>query len=89
MRKGGYTLCPWAMHEHGGDRSGTDLSLFDSRSGRFPGRSTYYHSLMLGQNMRSNYLAHADNQTDVTVISMGDARGAAVMILNKSTNHSF
>ena len=48
MRKSGYTVCPWAMHEHGGDRSNTDLSLFDKPAEGFPGRSTYYHSLMLG-----------------------------------------
>jgi hypothetical protein len=89
MRKGGYTLCAWAMHEHGGDRSGTDLSLFDSPAEGFPGRSTYWHSLMLGQNMRSNYLAHTDNQSNVKIISMGDARGPAVMILNESTNTAY
>lgn len=89
MRKGGFTLCAWAMHEHGGDRSGTDLSLFDSPAEGFPGRSTYWHSLMLGQNMRSNYLAHTDNLPDVKIISMGDARGAAVMILNENTNTAY
>jgi hypothetical protein len=89
MRKGGYTLCAWSMHEHGGDRSGTDLSLFDSPGEGFPGRSTYYHSLMLGQNMRSNYLARTDNQADVVVIPMGDARGAAVMILNRNPTTAY
>lgn len=89
MRKGGFTLCAWAMHEHGGDRSGTDLSLFDTPGEGFPGRSTYWHSLMLGQNMRSNYLAHTDNQSNVKIISMGDARGPAVMILNESTNTAY
>jgi hypothetical protein len=89
MRKGGYTLCAWSMHEHGGDRSGTDLSLFDSPGEGFPGRSTYYHSLMLGQSMRSNYLARTDNQADVVVIPMGDARGAAVMILNRSQTTAY
>jgi hypothetical protein len=88
MRKGGYTLCAWAMHEHGGDRTNTDLSLFDTNS-TFTPRSTYWHSLMLGQNMRSNYLAHTDNQADVKIISMGDARGPAVMILNENTNTAF
>ena len=89
MRKGGYTLCAWAMHEHGGDRSGTDLSLFDTPGEGFPGRSTYWHSLMLGQNMRSNYLAHTDNQSAVKIVSMGDARGAVVMILNESTSTAY
>jgi len=89
MRKGGYTLTAWAMHEHGGDRSGTDLSLFDTPAEGFPGRSTYYHSLMLGQNMRSNYLARTDNQSDIIVIPMGDARGAAVMILNRNPTTAY
>jgi len=92
MRKGGFTICPWAMHEHGGDRATTlvgtnvptDLSLFDSPSSGYAARSTYWHSLMLGQNMKTNYLAHTANTANLTIISMGDATGVAVMLLNKS-----
>lgn len=92
MRKGGFTVCPWSMHEHGGDRSTvlngndvpTDLSLFDSQAEGYPGRSTYWHSLMLGQNMKTNYLAHTANTANLVLIPMGDATGTAVMLLNKS-----
>jgi hypothetical protein len=86
MRKGAYTMCPWAMSEHGGDRSGTDLSLFDGDNSP---RSTYWHSLMLGQNMKTNYLTYTDNQNDIVVIPMGDATGISVMILNKSKTATY
>jgi len=92
MRKGGFAVCPWAMHEHGGDRSTvlngtdvpTDLSLFDSQGSGYAGRSTYWHSLMLGQNMKANYLTHTANTANLVIIPMGDATGTAVMLLNRS-----
>jgi hypothetical protein len=80
MQKEAFSLDSWSMIE-GPDRGGTDLSLFDKD---YKGRSTYWHSLMFGQNMKENYLPSNDNQTGVGIVSMGDATGAAVMIINKS-----
>jgi hypothetical protein len=80
MEKSAFSLDSWSMIE-GPDRSGTDLSLFDKD---YKGRSTYWHSLMYGQNMKENYLTSTDNQTGVGVVAMGDASGAAVMIINKN-----
>jgi hypothetical protein len=86
MRKGAFAICPWSMHEDGGARSttGTDLSLFDNPEGGYTPRSSYWHSLMLGQNMKSKYLAHTANSANLTIVPMGDATGVAVMLLNKS-----
>lgn len=80
MRKGAFSMNAWSMFE-GPDRSGTDLSLFDKD---YKGRSNYYHSLMLGQNMKKNNVSATDNQSAVVVISMADTSGVAVMILNKN-----
>jgi hypothetical protein len=80
MQKSAFSLDSWSMIE-GPDRSGTDLSLFDKD---YKGRSTYWHSLMFGQNMKQNYLPSNDNQTSVGVVAMGDETGVAVMIINKS-----
>lgn len=88
MRKGAYNLNAWSMYEGQNERRGTDLSLFDKDVAR-SGRSNYYHSLMLGQNMKDNYIAPTHNQPEVTVIPMRDETGVSVMILNKGKTTGF
>jgi len=85
MRKSAFAMNAWSMFE-GPDRSGTDLSLFDKD---LKGRSTYYHCLMLGQNLKKNYVTTTDNNANVVVIPMQDSTGVAVMILNKDQTTSF
>jgi hypothetical protein len=88
MRKGAFSITPWSTYEGDGNRSAGDLGLFDF--GNPPaGRSSYYHSLMLGQNMKKYLAANGDNQADIKIISMKDSSGVAVMILNKSKLNSF
>lgn len=86
MRKGATVMTAWSMLEGQTERAGTDLSLFDKDKS---GRSNYYHSLMLGQNMRLNYLNPVDNQSNVTAIAMKDDSGLTVMILNKDKVNGF
>ena len=86
MRKGATAMTAWSMLEGEFERQGTDLSLFDKD---IKPRSNYYHSLMLGQNMKGTYLSATDNQTNVTVITMKDVNGIAVMILNKDKVNGF
>lgn len=85
VRKGAFAMNAWSMFE-GPDRSGTDLSLFDKD---LKGRANYYHSLMLGQNMKKNSITTTDNKGNVVVIPMADSSGVAVMILNKDHTNSF
>lgn len=86
MRKGAFTMTAWSMLEGEIERMGTDLSLFDKD---LKGRSNYYHSLMLGQNMKKNYVTPTDNQTNIVVIPMKDETGVAVMILNTDKVNGF
>lgn len=86
MRKGAFTMDFWSMLEGQIERRGTDLSLFDKD---YTPRSNYYHSMMLGQNMKTNYITTTDNQTNITVIPMQDATGTAVMVLNNDRNNGF
>jgi len=86
MRKGATVMTAWSMLEGEVEREGTDLSLFDKD---LKERSNYYHSLMLGQNMKTNYLTATDNQTNVAVISMKDENSVAVMVLNKDKVNGF
>ncbi|EOR95236.1 hypothetical protein ADIARSV_1724 [Arcticibacter svalbardensis MN12-7] len=84
MREGAFTICPWSMLEGGAHRSGTDLSLFDELNGKYMPRSNYYHTQLLAQNFKENYLQHSPNAKGLTIIPMGDENGLAIMVLNKN-----
>ena len=86
MQKAAFTLDSWSMMEGELNRAGTDLSLFDKD---FTPRSSYWHSAMLAQNLKNNYLQNTDNQSTVAVIPMGDATGTAVMIVNKNKTSDY
>lgn len=86
MRKGAFSMNAWSMLEGEVERKGTDLSLFDKD---LRGRANYYYSLMIGQNMKKNYVTTTDTKTNVVVIPMADSTGVAVMILNKDHVNSF
>ncbi len=89
MREGAFTICPWSILEGGADREGTDLGMFDLVGEKYFPRSNYYHTQMLAQNFRSNYLSHQNTYKEVTVIPMGDKNGVSIMIINKSKSNSF
>jgi hypothetical protein len=86
MRKGAFCMTAWSMLEGEVERVGTDLSLFDKD---LKPRANYYHCLMLGQNMKKNYITTTDNKGNIVVIPMQDETGTAVMILNKDHASSF
>ncbi|MDA3930206.1 MAG: Ig-like domain-containing protein [Prolixibacteraceae bacterium] len=89
MRKGAFTICPWSIFESNGARIDGDLGLFDLVNGELKGRSSYYHTLMLGQNMKTNYLSNTDNKSTVSVTAMGDETGTAIMIMNRSSSTDY
>lgn len=89
MREGAFTICPWSILEGGADREGTDLGMFDLINGKYVPRSNYYHTQMLGQNFRKNYLNHQNTKKEITVIPMGDKDGISVMIINKNKSNGF
>ncbi len=91
MRKGGFALCSWSVFESGGSRIAGDLGLFDLTNNEYRGRSTYYHSLMLGRHMKTQYLPNQKNISSVTISSMGDEEGFSVMIINrnKTTGYNY
>jgi hypothetical protein len=81
MQNKAFALCSWSILEGDFERAYNDHSLFDKAN--LTGRSSYWHSLMLGQNLKQNYLTSTDNQAKVAIVAMGDETGAAVMIINK------
>jgi hypothetical protein len=99
MANGAFFMNAWSIYEGKAkdpatglntiDRTGTDLSLFDVYTTGYKERSSYWHSSMIGQNMRANYATSTDNQTTVGIVAMKDANGASVMIVNKNTTTAF
>ena len=65
------------------------MGLFDLVSEKLKGRSSYYHTLMLGQNMKEHYLDSSDDNSSISVSSMGDDSGFSVMIINKNDTESY
>lgn len=100
MKRGAFTLANWSIYEGGGNRSKGDLGLFDGLGSNYGsavrGRSSYYHSLMLGRHMKGTYLTSVHNgpapsgaNSGITVSSMGDEGGFSVMIINRSNTLSY
>ena len=92
MRKGAFTIAGWSIFESGGLRGGGDLGLFDQLGEDFGyvlrGRSTYYHSLMLGKHMGTDYLTSTTDREFVTSIAMSDEHSIAVMLINRGNEDS-
>ncbi len=87
MARNAHSITFWSIYEGknycgSADRGCNDLSLFDIDN---VARSNYWHSLMLGQNMRSNYAVSSDNNSNIATVAMKDANGVSVMIMNKNT----
>ncbi|WP_026473373.1 carbohydrate-binding protein [Alkaliflexus imshenetskii] len=100
MRRGAVTIAGWSIYEGGGNRSQGDLGLFDGLDELFGGanrgRSSFYHSYMLGRHMKANYLPNAHNgpvpngaNNGITIVSMGDVDGFSVMIINRSATAAY
>ncbi|MDA3892438.1 MAG: carbohydrate-binding protein [Salinivirgaceae bacterium] len=81
MEYGAQGIYSWSLHESSGSRSDGDLSLFDGND-PFSPRSTYYHTQMLTQNRKDNWIASTSTQGRVEVVSMTDNSGTTVMVMN-------
>lgn len=83
MKYKALTLNGWSTQEGSGARTGSDLGLFDGDSpSTFKGRSNYYHTMMLGKFLKSNYMTTSSSVAGVKVVSTYDATGYQVLILN-------
>jgi len=92
MQRKAFSIAFWSIYEGKDDQYGVtdrgfnDLSLFDKDN---TPRSNYWHSLMLGQNMRANYAVSTDNYTSIKTVAMKDENGVSVMVMNSNTTATF
>lgn len=85
MEKKAFGMFPWSIYESGGTRGNGDLGILEGGTDFLP-RSTYYHTQMLMQNLRSKTITHIDNKDDVEIVAMQDASGITVMVMNTQYN---
>lgn len=85
MEHKAFGMFPWSIYEGGGSRGDGDLGILDGDANFLP-RSTFYHTQMLTQNLRTATIAHADTKNDVEIVSMQDNTGITVMVMNTQNN---
>ena len=89
MQKGAVSIQPWSIHESSGSRVPLDLGYLDGIGATIKPRSSYYHEMLIAGNMRGNYLAATDNQTNITAFGSVFNDTTSIMLLNKSLSTTF
>jgi len=86
MQYGAFTMAPWCISET--DQLKTDFGYLGLPADFLP-RSSYYHTQMMAQNMKGEFLASSGNNSYVkTIASISDDQ-ICVMILNEDQYHDF
>jgi hypothetical protein len=83
MEYGAKYITSWSMFESGGNRGGTDFSLFDGNN-RVP-RSSYWHSLFVAQYFTGTFVKGDVSDDDFLVYGAVDGDQLSVMIMNRGT----
>ncbi|WP_201984043.1 T9SS type A sorting domain-containing protein [Hymenobacter rubidus] len=91
MKYAGVSMQPWSIHEGSGARGTGDLGYLDGPGASAKPRSSYWHEMLVSENLHGTYLDATDNQTLVKVLSSTDNGTTAVMVLNESdvTDYNF
>jgi hypothetical protein len=84
MEFGAFTMTPWCISET--DRLSTDFGYLGLPMDFHP-RSSYYHTQMMAQNMKGEFLVTRSNNSFVKTIGSKSTDEICVMILNKDEFH--
>ncbi|MDQ2769229.1 MAG: carbohydrate-binding protein [Bacteroidota bacterium] len=85
MKNGAVSMQPWSIHEGGGARGAGDLGYIDGgTAATFKPRSSFWHEMLVSENLHGTNLNATDNQALVKVLSSNDNGTTAVMLLNES-----
>lgn len=87
IQKGALTMAPWSIFESSGNRSNQDLGYLDGPN-QIP-RSTYYHEMMMSENVHGNYITSTSNQRTVKIISSKDVDQVGIIVLNMNASSNF
>ncbi|WP_210521711.1 carbohydrate-binding protein [Hymenobacter terricola] len=91
MKYEAVSMQPWSIHEGSGARGTGDLGYLDGPGAAAKPRSSYYHEMLVSENLHGTNLLATSSQSLVSVLSSTDNGTTAVMLLNKSdvTNYDF
>lgn len=83
MQYGAFSVNPWCISET--DAVSTDFGYLGLPREFYP-RSSYYHTQMMAQYMKGNFLPTSDNQKYVKTIGSISTGQIAVLVLNQEQN---
>ncbi|MDB5234166.1 MAG: hypothetical protein JWR44_1159, partial [Hymenobacter sp.] len=92
MKYEGVSMQPWSIHEGSGARGTGDLGYLDGpTAATVKPRSSFWHEMLVSENLHGTNLNATDNQALVKVLSSTDNGTTAVMLLNESdvTDYDF
>ena len=90
MKYGAVSVQPWSIQEGNGERGVGDLGYIDGSSlATFTPRSSFWHEMLISENMHGTNLNATSNQALVKVLSSTDNGTTAVMLLNENATTDY
>jgi hypothetical protein len=86
MQLGAFSVNPWCISET--DAVSTDFGYLGLPREFYP-RSSYYHTQIMAQNMKGNFMGTTDNQKYVKTIGSISKDQICVLVLNQDQNKDF
>ena len=86
MQYGAFSINPWCISET--DAVSTDFGYLGLPREFYP-RSSYYHTQMMAENMKGNFMNTTDNQKYVKTIGSISNDQIAVLVMNQDQNTDF
>ena len=86
MQYGAFSVNPWCISET--DAVGTDFGYLGLPREFYP-RSSYYHTQMMAENMKGNFMNTTDNQKYVKTIGAKNNDQISVLVMNQDQNLDF
>ena len=86
MQYGAFSVNPWCISET--DAVSTDFGYLGLPREFYP-RSSYYHTQMMAENMKGNFMSTTDNQKYVKTIGAKSGDQISILVMNQDQNTDF
>ena len=86
MQFGAFSVNPWCISET--DAVSTDFGYLGLPREFYP-RSSYYHTQMMAENMKGNFMNTTDNQKYVKTIGSINKDQISILVMNQDQNTDF
>lgn len=82
MQKSGLSVQPWCVQESGGARTAKDEGYLDGSGSSIKPRSSYYHEMLMSENLRGAFIKPTDNQSAIFAYGSTFNDTTSIMVLN-------